>query len=60
MTLAEDLINSDGMSSQPTALLDPRALIILKILVGEGGLRYIDKPSRLERNFQMGLKPVSP
>ena len=38
MTSAEDLINSDGMSSQPTAFLDPRALIILKILGEEEGL----------------------
>ena len=38
MTSVENLINSNGLSSQPTTFLDPRALITLKILVGEGGL----------------------
>ena len=33
------LINSNGMSSPPTAFLDPKTLITLKISVGERGLR---------------------
>ena len=59
MTSAQNLINSDGMSLQPTPFLDPGALITLKISVGEGGLRCIDELTRLEKNFEMVLKSVS-
>ena len=59
MTSVENLINSDSMPLQPTAFLDPRALITLKISVGGGELRYVDQPTRLERNFKMMSKLVS-
>ena len=59
MISAKCLMNSDGMSLKPTAFLNPRALIILKVSVGPGGLRYMDEPTRVKRNFEMVLKLIS-